>query len=356
MKKKMKIRTLGFIIFVFFLGMVELGWPAEKIKWKGQTTWPAGMPILQESAEYFAKRVKELSNGRLEIEMNAAGAIVPAFELIDAVNKGIVDVACGWAGYWRGKFPASPLFGAIEGGPDTMEYLAWIMVGGGLELWQEMYDQKNWQVKVLPPYSAHGPENLAWSNKPIRTLEDFKGLKFRTAGYYWGKVLTKMGASVVTLPGGEVIPALQRRVIDAAEWSMPCIDIKMGFHDVCKYLIIPGVHQPSSLDETLIYKKSWDSLPADLKAIVWTAARDSSLYIMTREMELNPPAMKFFKEKGIQIISISPEVLRKAKSLADELFNETAATDPFFAKVLSSQRRFSKTWSEYAEVAKVVYK
>lgn len=148
-----------------------------------------------------------------------------------------------------------------------------------------------------------------------------------------------------------MIPALPRRVIDAAEWSMSCIDKKMGFHDVCKYLIIPGVHQPSSLDEPLIYKKSWDSLPADLKAIFWTAARDSSLYIMTRETELNPPAMKFFNEKRIPIISVSSEVLRIAKSLAEELFKEKAAADPFFAKVLSSQRRFSKTWLEYAEVS-----
>jgi len=288
--------------------------------------------------------------------MNPAGAIVPAFELIEAVNKGIVDVACGWASYWVGKFPASPLFGAVEGGPERMEFLSWVLVGEGLELWQEMYDRANWQVKVLPPYSAHTSENLAWANKPIRSLADFRGLKFRTGGLYWGKVLTKMGASVVILPGGEVIPALQRRVIDAAEWSMPCIDIKMGFHDVCKYLVIPGVHQPSSLDETLIYKKSWDKLSPDLKSIVWTAARDSSLYIMTREMELNPPALQFFKEKGIEVITLPPEVLSKAKALAEEVHNETAARDPFFAKVLSSQRKFQKTWLDYADAFKIIYK
>jgi TRAP-type mannitol/chloroaromatic compound transport system substrate-binding protein len=313
------------------------------------------MPILQESAEYFAKRVGELSNGRLLIDMNPAGTIVPTFELADAVHKGVVDVGCGWAGYWRGTFPASPLFGAVEGGPDTMEYLAWVLVGGGLELWQEMYDRKNWQVKVLPPYSAHGPENFAWTNKPIRTLQDFKGLRFRTAGYYWGKVLTKMGASVVTLPGAEVIPSLERRVIDAAEWSMPCIDVTMGFHQICKYLVIPGVHQPSSLDETLIHKKSWEKLPADLKSIVWTATRDSSLYIMTREMKLNPPALKSFRDKGVEIITLSPEVQTKAKQLGEEVHNETAAQDPFFAKVLNSMREFRKTWAVYKEAFKITY-
>jgi len=356
MERRLKITLRVCFIIAFLMAGFSFAGATEKIVWKGQSTWAAGMPILQEGAEYFAKRVGELSNDRLVIQMNPANALVPTFELVDAVHKGIVEVGCGWASYWIGKLPASPLFGAVEGGPERMEYLAWVLVGGGLELWQEMYDRGNWQVKVLPPYSAHTAENLAWANKPIRSLADFKGLKFRTGGLYWGKVLTKMGAAVVTLPGGEVIPALQRRVIDAAEWSMPCIDIKMGFHDVCKYLIIPGVHQPSSLDETLINKKSWDKLPADLKSIVWTAARDSCLYIMTREMELNPPALRFFKEKGVEIITLSPEVLGKAKALAEDVHNETAAKDPFFAKVLTSQRRFQKAWLDYADAFKIVYK
>ncbi len=356
MERKVRMILIFCCILILFMSGMGIASPTEKIKWRGQSTWPAGMPILQEAAEYFAKKVAELSNGRLVIDMNPAGTIVPAFELIEAVHKGVVDVACGWAGYWRGIFPAGPLFGAVEGGPERMEYLAWVLVGEGLQLWQEMYDRKNWQVKVLPPYSAHSSEIFAWSNKPIRSLSDFKGLRFRTAGYYWGKVLTKMGASVVTLPGAEVIPALERRVIDAAEWSMPCIDIKMGFHEICKYMVIPGVHQPSSLDEALVHKKSWDKLPNDLKAIVWTATKDTSLYILTREMELNPVALKTFKEKGVEIITLSPEVQAKAKALAEEVHNETASKDEFFAKVLSSQRRFVKTWQEYAEAFKIIYK
>ena len=219
-----------------------------------------------------------------------------------------------------------------------------------------MYDRKGWQVKVLPPYSAHSAENLAWANKPIRSLKDFKGLRFRTGGYYWGKVLQRLGASVVTLPGAEVIPSLERRVIDAAEWSMPCIDITMGFHEICKYLIIPGVHQPSSLDETLVHKKSWEKLPQDLKAIVWTAARDTCLFIMTREMELNPPALQAFREKGVEIITLPPEVQARARQLAEEVHNETAAKEPFFKKVLESQRKWRKAWSGYKEAFKIVYK
>jgi TRAP-type mannitol/chloroaromatic compound transport system substrate-binding protein len=342
------------IVAVFFISGSALA--QEKMKWRGQSTWPAGMPILHEAAEYFAKKVGELSNGQLVIDMNPAGTIVPAGELVEAVHKGVVDVSCGWSSYWRGQFPAAPLFGSVEGGPETMEYLAWVLVGGGLELWQEMYDRKNWQVKVLPPYSAHGTENFGWSNKPIRNLEDFKGLRFRTGGYYWGKVLTKMGASVVTLPGSEVIPALERKVLDAAEWSMPGIDVTMGFHQICKYLIIPGVHQPSSLDETLVYKKSWEKLSPNLQAIVSTAARDASLYIQMREMKLNPPALQLFRDKGVNIITLSPEVQKRAKQLAEEVHAETAAQDPFFAKVLTSLNAFRKTWDAYKTAFAISYK
>ena len=346
-------------VLVSLLLVAGNGFSADKvkpIKWRAQSTWPAGLPILQEAAEHFAQTVGELSGGRLIIDMNPSGAIVPSKELLNAVNKGIVDVSCGWASYWRGTFPTAPLFGAVECGPVPMEYLSWVMVGGGLELWQEMYDRKGYNVKVLPPYSVHGCENLAWSNKPIRTLEDFKGLRFRTGGYYWGKVLQKMGAAVVTLPGSEVIPSLERGVIDAGEFSMPAIDINMGFHEVCKYLIIPGIHQPSSMDETLINKKSWEKLPADLKAIVWTAAEQTSLWIMQREMEVNPPAFKKFQDAGIKIISLSPEVQGQAKKLADEIHNETAAKYPFFKKVLESQRKFHDIWVNYSGNYKIEYK
>ncbi len=354
-KKTLKVMLGAFILVAFLMAGVALAAGPKQIKWRAQSTWPAGMPILQEAAEYFAKRVGELSGGRLVIDMNPGGTIVPAFELNEAVHKGVVDVACGWASYWRGTFPAAPLFGAVEGGPETMEYLGWVLVGGGLELWQEMYDRKGWQVKVLPPYSAHSAENLAWANKPIRSLKDFKGLRFRTGGYYWGKVLQRMGASVVTLPGAEVIPSLERGVIDAAEWSMPGIDVTMGFHEICKYLVIPGVHQPASLDELLIHKKSWEKIPQDLQAIVWSAARDSSLFIMTREMELNPPALQTFREKGVEIITLSSEVQARAKAVAEEVHNETAAKDPFFKKVLESQRKFHKAWSGYKQAFKIVY-
>jgi TRAP-type mannitol/chloroaromatic compound transport system substrate-binding protein len=347
MKKSFMLACFVFVIAALFMAGLVSPASAKTFRLRGQAFVPSGFPILWDGAEYFAKRAGELSGGRLNIEMLPSGTIVPMMEMIDAVHKGVLDVSCGWAGYWRGSFPAAPLFGAIECGPGTMEFLGWVLAGGGIELWQEMYDRKNWQVKVLPPFSAHGPEDLAWANKPIRTLDDFKGLRFRTGGYYWGKVLERMGASVVTLPGSEVIPSLERGVIDAGEYSMPCIDIKMGFHEICEYLILPGIHQPSSLDETLVHKKTWDKLPKDLQDIMWSAARESSLYIMNREMVLNPPALEAFRAKGVKILILSPEAQAHAKKVATAVHEETAAKEPFFKKVLEAQREFSKTWKKY---------
>ena len=346
---KKKWAAIFTVFFLAFVLNIDSGIASEikPIKWRGQSTWPSGLPILQEAAIHFSERVRELSGGRLLIDMGPAGTIVPSNELLDAVNSGLIDISCAWAGYWRGQFPTAPLFASVACGPEVSEFLGWVMAGGGLELWQEMYDRKNYNVKVLPPYSAHRSEDLAWSKKPIRTLDDFKGLRFRAGGFYWGKVLQKLGASVVTLPGSEVIPSLERGVIDAGEFSMPAIDLNMGFHEVCKYLIIPGIHQPSSIDETLVNKDSWDKLPKDLQEIVWTAAVESSLYIMNLEMKLNPSALKKFEESGVEIITLSPDVMSGAKKIADQVYYEAAEKDPFFKKVLDSQKEFINNWDYY---------
>jgi TRAP-type mannitol/chloroaromatic compound transport system substrate-binding protein len=332
------------LIALFLAGPVHAG---NTYKLTTQCFISAGLSPHWDAAQHFKEQCEKLSNGRLKIRLLPSGSIVPTMEMLDAVHKGALDISLGWASYWRGSFPAAPLFGAVECGPGTKEYLAWALQGDGLELWQEMYDNKNWQVKVLPPWCAHGPEDLAWSNKPIRSLEDFKGLRFRTGGYYWGKVLEKMGASVVTLPGSEVIPALERGVIDAGEFSMPMLDIKMGFHEVCKYLCLPGIHQPSSLDETLVNIKKWNALPKDLQEIMISAAKEASLFGMTLEIRENPKAFDEFKKKGIQILTLSPETQAKAKELANQVHDQTAAKYPFFKKVLENQRAFFNKYNSF---------
>ena len=320
-----------------------------KIVWRGQASWGAGVPVLYETADYFAKKVAELTNGRLIIKMNPGGSIVPAYKELEGVHKGAIDIACTAATIWMGKIKAAPLFGSVPGGFEQQEYLGWLYAGGGMKLWQEMYDKNGYNVHVCHPHAVISAENFAWSHKPIHTLADFKGLKFRTIGF-WGEALQKLGARVVTLPGGEVYPALERRVLDAAEFSIPAVDKVLGFHEICKYLTVPGVHQPSLVLETLVNKKSWEKLPDDLKVAVDAAADATMVWCLSYGIKKNAEAMEFFKKKGVQIIRLSPEVQRQIKKVCEEVIEAHAKKDPFFARVWESQKKFHALWGPYKKI------
>lgn len=327
---------------------------AKRIVWRAQSSYPAGLPQLYEPADNFAKEVTKLSGGRLVVKMHPGGSIVPATKVFDAVSAGTLDLACTWAGWWIGKFPASVLFGnSFPNGLQMREMLAWIYTGGGLELWNEMY--KGHGVKVLPPYGILGSENFCWSRKPINSLADFKGLKFRTVGI-WGKCLERLGARVVSLPGGEVYPALERGVIDACEFGTPAIDKKLGFQEICKYLKVPGIHEPCAPLETLVNEKSWEKLPEDLKLMVEVVLRDSCFQAMSKAMKEDAEAMQFFLNyPGLHVSKLSPEMIKEIVRIGDEVLDEYAAKDPFFAKVLKSQRDFRKKVEPYADLVRLPY-
>ncbi len=237
-------------------------------------------------------------------------------------------------------------FGASIFGAKQQEFLAWLETGGGYELWQEMYDRKKWNVKVLPCNGLYGGESLGWFKKPVKTLEDFKGLKIRTVGEY-GEVLTKLGASAVSLPAGELYTALERGVLDAADMSFPAVDRGIGLHEVCKYMLFPGVHQTSGPLETLVNKDKWDSLPSDLKAIVKAALSEVAVLGLTSWAKADLEAMKFFEEKGVQTIKLEPQEINKLQVLFNQVLDERASEDSFYKKVLDSKRKFHEEWKKY---------
>lgn len=322
---------------------------AEKpIVWRAQCIFGSGLQFYK-SAAYFADLVKKMSNGRMVIQMNTGGSIVPPFSEQEAVHKGVLDLSCSSSIYIKGKFPTAVLLGASFGRFNAMEFMAWCEKGGGYELWQEMYKRKGYNVKVLPPYAVYGTESLGWFRKPIKSLADFKGLKYRTVGE-WGEVLTQLGASVVTLPSGELYTALERGVLDATEMSIPSFDKGLGFYEICKYLVFPGVHQTSGPFETLANKEKWDKLPLDLKLIVQTALRQASLKSMTDWKIEDAEAIEFFKTKGVKIIKLSQSEVDKIKALGEKVFDKHAAKNPFYAKVLKSQRDFFSTLKAYDDL------
>ncbi len=258
----------------FFVGLfalviaVALMTPAlaqdKVIKWKVQGFVPAGM-LYHETLQRAADIVKEVTGGRFVWEVFPAGALVPPFEGLKAVSDGVYEANFGYTGQWVGKIPVAPLFTAAPGGMNALDMQMWFEHGGGKELYQEMYDTYKYNVKVFIT-SPIAMEIFMWSKKPLRKLEDWKGVKFRMMPVM-GDVLTKNGLSVVFMPAGEIMPNLQRGVIDAAEYSIPGLDRTLGIWEVCKYLHLPGVHQPASQLEVIVNKKAWEALPADLKVL-----------------------------------------------------------------------------------------
>ena len=337
---KGKGRVVFAIVSAFVLGSVFSAFAQEKITWRMQTSWPKGIEA-QYQADLFAKRVTDMSGGRLTVRSLTAGSVVGGLEVFDAVNQGVIDASHSISSYWIGKEPSAPLFAAIPLGMDALQYLTWYYQKDGLDLWKEMYAKYNFGF--VGPCGLNTAEDFLWAHKPIQKLSDFKGLKIRTVGY-WGEIVTKIGARVVTLPGGEVYGALEKKIIDAAEFANPSADLVMGLNQVCKYVHVPGVHQPTTITELIVNKSSWEKLPPDLQNIVREAARAVTVESWTHCIMEDAKALKKFEESGTKIIKLSPQFIQELKKLADETYKEKAQKDPFFAKVYNSQQNMLKEY------------
>lgn len=311
------------------------------IKWKVQGFVPAGM-LYHDILLHMADRVKKATGGRMIWEVYPAGALVPPFEGIKAVSDGVYQVNFGYAGQWVGKIQVAPLFCSVPGGFNSIDMQMWLEHGGGKELHQEMMDRYGFNVKVLhgPPLSM---ENFMWSKKPCRTIEDFKGLKMRMMPLM-GDVLTRHGMSVVFMPGGEIMPNLQRGVITAAEYSIPAFDKTLGIWEVCKYVMLPGVHQPCGQIEVLVNKNAYKKLPADIRDQMESAIEASRFLDYLWMEQKNIEAVKFFEEKGVQTVVMEPETVKTLVKWAWEYLDELSEKDAFFKKVWESQKAYGKQW------------
>ncbi len=350
--KKGWIVTIGLLLPLSLLGMAE-----AQHKWKMQATWTAADTHMY-SAKGFADKVDAMSGGRIKMEVLSAGAVVPAFEVLDAVNKGILDVGHAWPGYWFGKHPAATLFGSVAGGPfgmDNFDYLGWIYLGGGKELYNELLQNElNLNVVALI-CSGETSEPTGWFRKPLKDVKSLKGMKFRAGGAA-AEVFKELGMSVVILPGGEIIPAMQRGVIDAAEFSDPSADMKMGFQDVAKYYYNPGVHQPTGFLEILINKKKWDELTPDLKAICEFAAMANTLHFDTLMFYENSKDMQTLITKhGVKVMETPKGFLIEVLKAWDKVAAKYIKENPFFAKVYASQKKWAEQVVPYRRYAHPSY-
>ncbi len=352
------ITWIAFALPVLILAAVLWNGPGsanaqQKFVWKVQSAWPA-TNLLHVSAVELAKMVEEMSGGRLKWEMMPAGTIVGSFEVLDAVNRGLIDAAHAWPGYWAGKNSAAGLFAPGPAGPfgmDREEYLSWLYAAGGLELYNEMLQKELKLDVVVPAFTTSLPywEPFGWMKKPFNSLADLRKLKFRTSGLGM-EMMKTMGVSVVTLAGGEVIPSLERGAVDGAEWAIPSHDILMGFQNVTKYLYMPDLRQPASYQDVLIGKKKWDELPADLKAIVKWACAAEIIRMTAYSVDLDSKAVQEFENKhGVKILKTPDDVLKAQVAAIDKVYEVEAQKNPFFAKVLKSQKEFASRAVPHAQ-------
>jgi TRAP-type mannitol/chloroaromatic compound transport system substrate-binding protein len=317
----------------------------QKFVWKVQSAWPA-TNLLHISAVELGKAVEEMSGGRLKWQMSAAGTVVGSFEVLDAVNRGLIDASHAWPGYWAGKQSAAGLFSPGPGGPfgmDREEYLSWLYAGGGLELYNELLQKELKMNVVVPAFTTSLPywEPLGWFKRPFNNLDDLRKMKFRTSGLGM-EMMKAMGVSVVTLAGGEVIPALERGAVDGAEWAVPSHDILMGFQNVSKHYYMPDLRQPASYQEVLINKKRWEELPQDLQAIVKAASNAEIIRMTAYSVDLDSRAAEELEKKhGVKITRTPDDVLKAQVAAIDKVYEVEAQKNPFFAKVLKSQREFA---------------
>jgi len=310
---------------------------------KMQSSWPAGI-AAQDHFRIFADRLDKISSGSLKIEVMSAGQIVPAFEVLDAASKKVIDGFHSIPYYWVNKNRAAVLFAGPPGGPfgmDHTDYLGWMWEGGGHEMWIELY-QKELKLNLMP-FSAHptSPQAFGWFKRPIKNLADFKGMKCRQTGIN-AEVFQRMGMATVNMPGGEIIPAAQRGVIDCAEWVGGIEDLRLGLHQVYKYHYTPGLHENNTIGELTFNLEIWKSLSPVHQEQVRSALRDAFISWIARNQKENADALKEFREKhGVQVLRTPPEILVAYLKAWDDMAKEEAARNPFFKKVLESQRQWA---------------
>ena len=322
---------------------------------KMQGAWGA-KDIFNEMAQEYVTRVNEMAGGRLRIDYLVAGAVVKPFEVMDATSKGVLDACHSVPVYWYGKSKVASLFGSGPiNGCDAPQTMAWIYRGGGLALYNELLAKIN--LDVVGFFAMPMPtQPLGWFKKPIKTAADLKGLKYRTVGLA-ADLFQEMGAKVTQLPGGEIIPALEKGVIDAFEFNNPTSDMRFGSQDVIKNYMLGSYHQAMEFFEIAFNKKKWATIPKDLQAILQYAAEAANSSNWWTAMDNYSRDLIELRDKHKVNIIRTPKSIMAAQLTAwDKLTAKLSKEDPFFAKVVESQRAWAKRVAYYMFLNEADYK
>ena len=322
------------------------------IEWKLVTTWPKGLPGLGSAPENFARRVGEMSNGRLTVRVYGAGEVVPPFEVFDAVSQGVAEMGRGASYYWKGKIPSSVFYTAVPFGMTAQEMNGWLHYGGGLELWRELYAP--FGVRPFAGGST-GVQMAGWFNRELKSASDLDGLKMRIPGLA-GEVFAASGGTAVRLAGGEIYTSMQTGVIDAVEWVGPYNDRTLGLMEVAEYYYYPGWHEPGAMLEFTVNQAAFDRLPADLQAIVEGAARATNQDMLDEFTARNNESLTtLLEEHSTKLRPLPDDVMDVLHSNAVIALEQLKKDDPMAQKISASYEAFLDGVRTYHEISERAY-
>lgn len=323
----------------------------KSFQWKMVTTWPKNFPGLGTGANYLARQIEEMSDGRLRVKVYGANELVPPFEVFNAVSRGAAEMGHGASYYWKGSSEAAQFFSTVPFGLTAMEMNAWLYHGGGMDLWREVYAP----FGLLPAAAGNtGVQMGGWFNREINSVADLKGLKMRIPGL-GGEVLRRAGGTPVNLPGGELFTSLQSGAIDATEWVGPYNDLAFGLYKAAKYYYYPGWHEPGTTLECFVSKKAFDGLPGDLQGIVLNACRAANQDMLAEYVARNNSALQtLLHEHNVDLRRFPDAVLSRLRTLSDEVVSEIATKDEISRKIYHAFSEFRDqvvAWTDISERA-----
>jgi TRAP-type mannitol/chloroaromatic compound transport system substrate-binding protein len=347
MDRRSLIKNAG-IAGVLAAGVAPAVHAQAAIRWRLTSAFPKALDTIYGAAETFSRKVKELSGGKFEISVHAAGELVPTPGLVDAVQNGTVEMGHTAPYYYFGKDETFALGCAIPFGLNSRQMTAWQYDGNGLKLMREFYSNYN---MISFPMGNTGAQMGGWFRKEIKTVADYKGLKFRVGGFA-GKVIARLGGVPQNIPGGEIYQALEKGTIDAAEWVGPYDDQKLGFFKVAPFYHYPGWWEGGPQPDLYVNNKAYDTLNAEQKAMIENAAAYAHTEMQAKYDARNPAALRQLVANKTKLVSFNKAVLDAAYKESMALYSELSAKNPNWKKVYedySKFRRDANQWFRFTE-------
>ena len=350
MKRREFLKAAGVGMAATAVAAPAVAQSMPELKWRLTASWPKSLDTLYGNPEYMAKRIAELTDNKFQIQVFAAGEIVPGLQVLDAVQNGTVEMGHTASYYYFGKDPAFTFGTALPFGLNTRQQEAWQFQGGGMELLNDFFKTYNcWGMPTGNTTCQMG----GWFRREIKSLDDMKGLKFRVGGFA-GRIIAKLGVVPQQLAAGDIFPALEKGTIDAAEWVGPYDDEKLGFVKVAKYYYYPGWWEGTGQSHNIMNLEKFNALPKHYQAAIETASYDTFTWVTGKYDYVNPPALKRLLAAGAILRPFPQEVLEACYNAANGIYADLSKTNPHFNKMYTSLAAFrneSLAWNQVAELS-----